>query len=563
MKLAGFELRNFRSIGSESVVLVPWHRLNILVGQNNCGKSNVLRAIQKISTSLRTNVRQANSREGNTRLTHLDSHKRRSDNRFLFRLCFEFEHDEPEDNKAQKLTGLSSVDFDLSWSHEQAAPQVTDFSLAHIEDFRRANDVLQYYTNRHWTQPVGKDEIRKEFLSYARNILGDRFVQLVPPVKIIPEFRKVTTELVALLGGYQHPVIGSDQDQHKFLQIEEFVQRLLHLPRARLEVAHDNSDIILVNDGLRLPLSCYGTGVAELVILLLEVLSIEDGLCCIEEPEIHLHPRLQREFIEFILTETTNQYLISTHSPTFINAVSQYAAVQVFHLRLENQATVGGPVLREADTLRALHDLGLRAGDVLQSNCIVWVEGPSDRIYLNRWIELLDQSLVEGQDYSVMFYGGRLLSHLCANRDKVPEELIPVLRINQNAVVLMDSDKETDCDTISATKLRVREECESSGNVCWITHGREIENYLPERVVALVSEKMLGQSIGVAIGPYQKFDVVLDEALESVGMTTLNYSSSKVKYAREFAEHFELADMCDELRHQVEELISRIKQWNA
>lgn len=80
-----------------------------------------------------------------------------------------------------------------------------------------------------------------------------------------------------------------------------------------------------------------------------------NAICCIEEPEIHLHPRLQREFIDFITTETTNQYLISTHSPTFINAINKPDNVQVFHLRLENGATVGGPILKDEDSLQALH----------------------------------------------------------------------------------------------------------------------------------------------------------------------------------------------------------------
>ena len=47
---------------------------------------------------------------------------------------------------------------------------------------------------------------------------------------------------------------------------------------------------------------------------------------------------------------------------------------------------------------------------ILQANCVVWVEGPSDRIYLKHWIEAVTSELIEGLHYSIMFYGGRLLS---------------------------------------------------------------------------------------------------------------------------------------------------------
>ena len=61
------------------------------------------------------------------------------------------------------------------------------------------------------------------------------------------------------------------------------------------------------------------------------------------------------------------------------------------------------------------NDLGYKASDLLQTNSIIWVEGPSDRIYINFWLNEIDDSLVEGVHYSIMFYGGRLFSHLTAD----------------------------------------------------------------------------------------------------------------------------------------------------
>jgi predicted ATP-dependent endonuclease of OLD family len=334
------------------------------------------------------------------------------------------------------------------------------------------------------------------------------------------------------------------------------------LPGAILEVSHDKSTIILNDDGLRLPLASYGTGVHELVILVTAVLSIENAICCIEEPEIHLHPRLQRELIDFITTETTNQYLISTHSPTFINAIDKPDDVQVFHLRLENGATVGAPILKDEHGLRALHDLGVKASDILQSNCVVWVEGPSDRIYLNRWLELVAPDLLEGQHYSIMFYGGRLLSHLYLDRVKVPDELIHILRINQHSIVMMDSDRKKSGARLNQTKLRVREECERSGGVCWVTDGREVENYLPERVVVAACEDLVGKQIQISIEKHDKFEDVLSRALKAAQARKINYSADKVKYAREFVQHFGQADIQGPLEKRVKEVVEKIRSWN-
>jgi AAA15 family ATPase/GTPase len=48
MELVGIEISNFRSIGEEPVVIYPMQKCNILIGKNNVGKSNVIRAFQWI-----------------------------------------------------------------------------------------------------------------------------------------------------------------------------------------------------------------------------------------------------------------------------------------------------------------------------------------------------------------------------------------------------------------------------------------------------------------------------------------------------------------------------------
>ena len=254
--------------------------------------------------------------------------------------------------------------------------------------------------------------------------------------------------------------------------------------------------------------------------------------------------------------------MISTHSPAFINAMNSSEQVQVFHLRLENGATTGGPISEDTEALTALNDLGVKASDILQSNCVIWVEGPSDRIYVKRWLELVSPSLIEGRDYSIMFYGGRLLSHLNAERDGVPDELIPILRINQNAIVVMDSDRKSDRDVINETKQRIQKECECNGGICWVTDGREIENYLSENVLASTCMELLGKEITVSAKSFAKFDHMLAKAIESTGAGKIDYSTDKPKYARIFAKYFALANMSDQLKSRVAEIAEKINRWN-
>lgn len=62
-----------------------------------------------------------------------------------------------------------------------------------------------------------------------------------------------------------------------------------------------------------------GFGVSQLLPLVVQLLVARDQIVCIEQPEIHLHPRLQSEFAELLIESTSaegraNQVVVETHS---------------------------------------------------------------------------------------------------------------------------------------------------------------------------------------------------------------------------------------------------------
>jgi predicted ATP-dependent endonuclease of OLD family len=572
LKLTGIEISNFRSIGDMPVVLVPWQKCNILVGRNNTGKSNVIRAFRKIRDIF-------DNRGWAIKIDAIDRPKRQANIEISFKLIFEREAVKDNQELLEKIKEDVFV-FEFSEKIGNTGVSIVDTSLSSIRDFHIFNFLISKLSNNSF-RSVPTDQQRQDaLLSIAPEFFRTFFLNSIPPIHTIPEFRQIQDgdeysfdgkSLVLELAKYQNPVFGRDDDKKKFRRIEELVQKLLHLPDAKLEVTRESPTIVIESGGTRLPLSSYGTGVHELIILLTAVLSIENSICCIEEPEIHLHPTLQREFIEFITTETSNQYLITTHSSTLINAnltmpPETKHQIQVFHLKLADGVTVGGPVIETLDSLTALNDLGVKASDILQANSIIWVEGPSDRIYLNHWISLLEPGLIEGLHYSIMFYGGRLLSHLFAGREnadeKVPEELIEILRINQRAVVLMDSDRKLPHTRINSTKLRISKECATSETICWITDGREIENYLPPDVIIAALEKHSAKSIIFSMSPYEKLEEQIAKALPQGKAKSFKYANNKVEYAREFIQYFEQKHITNELRKQLDIAIQAIKKWN-
>lgn len=434
MKLHEIGIGNYRNIGDDPIWINLEKKVNIFIGANNSGKSNILRAFEFLAGIKKIK---------NITLAPIDIHQRDDKNLLRISLKGSFE----EEDAIPRVAGEEFV-LDFRTGDPQPEWLKVFYGVDGHDDQNKIAPFLKKFQGKTFTGRLTTDELAK-YVNGLSEIIANELLNKLPPTHFIPQFRQITSGenykikgegIIKMLASWQHPEITAEANTESFLKIQNLLRRLLNLSDLEIEVVHTRDQIIVKNNDLRLPLESYGTGVHELIILAAAVYSQENVFFLIEEPEIHLHPRLQKEFLNFIITETNNKYLITTHSNALIQPSED---VDVVHLRLDNGATKGKRVESSTTILDILHDLGISPSDILQANSVIWVEGPSDRNYINKWISLCFPDLKEGIDYSIMFYGGKLLSHLSLERDDFPDpnDLIPLLRINQKSIIVIDSDK--------------------------------------------------------------------------------------------------------------------------
>jgi hypothetical protein len=208
-----------------------------------------------------------------------------------------------------------------------------------------------------------------------------------------------------------------------------------------------------------------------------------------------------------------------------------------------------------------LDDLDIRASDLLQANCVVWVEGPSDRLYVNHWIELFaGGELKEGREYQCLLYGGRLLSHLSAEPpDTGDHAVIEILRVNRHAAILIDSDKRAGGDLINSTKQRLVTELSKVSGLAWVTAGKEIENYVPLAAMQGIAPEVTRQ-----VAQFENFSEYLDEQCQDESNKGNAFVRAKVKFAEKIVPHIRKDDIVNllDMRERLEELVNFISKCN-
>lgn len=497
--LHGMAMCNYRGAGEDYQYIGSFSQVNFLIGENNSGKSIVLNVLHEqlhrlFSEPLNLVLDAVNVHKGSHRSEiglgigllpekikeRMIPHPARTSRDFGIGSD---QFAQAQDTIVRALTSHANLVW-LGYDHESMKARILPAGLT--TELAKLNHALAYLvTPMYGGSFKGSATKAAEWLVET---LAKPTTDLLPEIRLIPAKRQIEHlgeqpggdldgKLIRMLASHQNPKVGEDDKEILFAKIVEFVREVLEDDDVLLQVPSEHDGLIIKKDGKRLPLSSFGTGIHEVVVIAAYCTIYSNCIMCLEEPEIHLHPTLQRRLIHYLKTQTQNQYFIATHSAALIDAED----TSVFHVINDGVQTKIKKVDRARELRATLDNLGYRASDLLQANFIIWVEGPTERIYLRHWL-MQHSKLREGVDFTIMFYGGALLAHLtCADvdgEDDSFQEFIELIKINPKFAILMDSDKTKESSELKPHVRRVQDELSDSGVLCWVTEGREIENYI-------------------------------------------------------------------------------------
>ncbi|MEZ5940074.1 MAG: AAA family ATPase [Planctomycetaceae bacterium] len=282
---------------------------------------------------------------------------------------------------------------------------------------------------------------------------------------------------------------------------------------------------------------------------------LSDYVFAFEELENNLHPSAQRRLFRYIrkfAEQNGCTFFITTHSNVVIDMFAGDDLAQILHVEHDGTSSTVTIVDDHISQGRVLDDLDVRASDLLQANSIVWVEGPSDRIYFNAWMKLIDADLIEGVHYQCLTYAGSLNKHFSFEPELV-DELIGALKVNRNAILIADSDRRNPQDKLKVETARLVEEVNKTG-LAWVTRGKEVENYIPLDVMKKICEQER------LSGPNSEFSDAIAYLRGKLNRNT----TKKVDLAEKVVPHLTLANVRStlDLGERMDEVVAKIRKWN-
>jgi putative ATP-dependent endonuclease of the OLD family len=388
VELVSFSVQNYRSIAKANRIEVG--RSTVLVGPNNEGKSNVLRALVTAMEVLKSENRHPVVAGARFRLP------------FGFRASrqYDWEEDFPINLQETKPEGVStfSLDFQLDQDEIEAfrseVHSTLNGTLPIQLDMGRNNNVAFTVPKK---GPGGRKLSQKA--AEIANFIAQRIeFEYIPAIRTAESSARIVASLVA-------KELGSLEELPEYMEaltkIRELQQPVLDalsksvrstmvgfLPAIRgveFEIGDEQRSLalrrssrIIVDDGTPTDLAHKGDGVQSLAALALMRHASEIGskgksfVIAIEEPESHLHPTAIRA-LRRVIDELAQKYqvVITTHSPLFVDRLNVRSNIVVN----KNRAVPA----KSIDEIRSI--LGVRASDNLKhAELVLVVEGDEDKI---------------------------------------------------------------------------------------------------------------------------------------------------------------------------------------
>jgi ABC-type cobalamin/Fe3+-siderophores transport system ATPase subunit len=223
----------------------------------------------------------------------------------------------------------------------------------------------------------------------------------------------------------------------------------------------------VIADGKPYRLRELGAGLAQFIVVFGNALTKQPRILLIDEPELNLHPSLQIDFLLSLAAYAPDGVIFSTHSVGLARSTADF----IYSFRREGGRSVVQPFEQTTDFVEFLGEMSFSSFKEVGHDTVLLVEGVTEVKAVQQLLRLF------GKDHTVVTLpmGGN--QFIKGGRQR---ELSELARLTKNVAVLVDSERNSETDLLSADREAFAADCAALGFNVHVTQRRSIENYFPD-----------------------------------------------------------------------------------
>ena len=409
MKLSDFSVVNYRSITTARKIKT--NNMTVLVGKNNEGKSNILRALtlamdimkiySKDPRSLQIAVRPYLKNHYSWEKDYPISLQEKNPNGWSS-IDLNFELDEQDILAIRSMTGIrlsGCIPVRVSTNGAAAKIDIPKRGTAAFADADNKKKIIEYVCFKIDFNFIPAVRTEYDALRVVDSLIEKSLETLDTNPDYINAMNKIEELQQGILDGISNQIIEPLQE---FLPTGRNVQR--HIQNERRRIAMRRNTEIIIDDGTPTPIQQKGDGIKSLTALaILNIPARVDrvSVVAIEEPESHLHPESARQLYDTIMSlSQTHQIVLTTHSPLFVNRTN-----------LKENIIVNDGKATPVKKIKEIRDvLGIHISDNLtNAEHVLIVEGEDDKIALEKLLPSMSTKIkraIQNGTFIIDYIGG-------------------------------------------------------------------------------------------------------------------------------------------------------------
>ena len=252
--------------------------------------------------------------------------------------------------------------------------------------------------------------------------------------------------------------------------VQSDIKRLLGYDSLEINASADNMTLDVIVNGHPFKLADLGAGVAELIITLSNALVKNPSFIFIDEPESHLHPSLQVDFLTTLAGYATKGIAFATHSIGLARSVAD----RTYAITRQNEISSCALFEKQTHLAELLGNLSYSGYYPAENAFVLLVEGTTEV----KTFQVLLRKLKKDHAYVILPLGGKSL--IRKNTDVEINEVVRIAGGADKVFAIIDSErKEKDVDLDKEHKA-FKSTCKKLGISLLVTERRATENYFSE-----------------------------------------------------------------------------------